>query len=104
MSVQQTILKKITSHIQHVDYLAVEDTTYQHLDHLPEGTNETHFNLTVVSDIFVDMTAVKRHRYIYKILNFELTHDIHALSLSLYTIQEYQDEKGYSNHDSWSTH
>ncbi len=101
---QEAITKKINLHIKDIEYLSVEDVTHQHRDHLPDGTSETHFNITIISDMFFGMPMVQRHRYVYKILNFELTHGVHALSLVLYTTQEYQDETGYTNHKSWTAH
>ena len=104
MSLQQTILQKVTQKIYGIEYVAVEDVTDEHADHLPDNTSETHFNVTVVSDMFIDMSRLQRHRYLYKILDFELTHGVHALSLLLYTVKEYRYETRHANNKSRTLH
>ena len=48
-----------------------------------------HFDAIVVSDIFLNKTRVARHRVIYDILGDRMKQEIHALSMKLYTINEW---------------
>lgn len=61
--------------------------------HVPEGA-ETHFKLSIVSERFKDLTRIARHRLINNLLANELTAGLHALSLHLYTAEEWQNRGG----------
>ncbi|MHC8509892.1 MAG: BolA family protein [Rhodospirillales bacterium] len=66
--------------------LEVVDESHKHAGHAgarPEG--ESHFRVTVVSDVFEGLNRVERQRRIYAALAEELKTDIHALSLSART-------------------
>lgn len=52
----------------------------------PSG--ETHMKLKIVSDSFVGMNAVKRHRMVFGLLKDELSGPVHALSLDTKTPAE----------------
>lgn len=66
--------------------------------HAGPATN-SHYNLTVVSQGFSGLTAVKRHQQIYRLLAAELAGPVHALALHLYTPEEWK-AKGMSSPDS----
>lgn len=51
---------------------------------------ETHFKLTLVSQAFVGQRLVQRHRAVYDVLASELQEGVHALTLQLYTPEEWQ--------------
>ena len=68
-------------------FLNVDDESSQH--HVPEGA-ETHFKLSVVSEKFNDLNPLSRHRLINKLLADELNSGLHALSLHLFTPEEWQ--------------
>ena len=53
----------------------------------PTGS-ESHFKLIVVSEVFKDLTNVKRHQLIYRTLN-EIMDEIHALSIYAFDENEY---------------
>ena len=59
---------------------------------VPEGS-ESHFKVVLVSDLFHDKTAVKRHQAVYSALAEELKQSIHALALHTYTISEWSERK-----------
>jgi BolA protein len=50
--------------------------------------SESHFKLVIVSDDFIEMTKVKRHKIIYQNL-VETMKKIHALSIQAFTIEEF---------------
>ena len=51
-----------------------------------------HFKVIVISNIFKDMTLIKRHKLIYKILNQYITKEIHALQIVAQTPKEFHNE------------
>jgi BolA protein len=68
------------------DFLNVEDESQNH--HVPVGA-QTHFKVTAVSPIFIGLTHVTRHRLVNKLLLTEFEQGLHALSLHLYTPEEW---------------
>ncbi|MCY3542080.1 MAG: BolA/IbaG family iron-sulfur metabolism protein [Gammaproteobacteria bacterium] len=72
-----------------------------HLEVLNESSNhnvpkgsETHFKVVMISDKFEGLRLIQRHRMINDILQEELAGPIHALSLHLYTIQDWEKRFG----------
>lgn len=59
-----------------------------HMHSVPENS-ETHFKVTLVSDVFADVRKVQRHQKIYALLANELQGPVHALALHLYTPEEW---------------
>lgn len=69
----------------------VEDVSYQHAGHAAvkdSASNETHFNVKIVSDKFDGQNLVKRHRMVYDLLSDELQSGLHALSIKANTPKE----------------
>lgn len=60
--------------------------------HQRPGT-ETHYKVTVVSDKFKDLTRINRHRLINELCKPEFNTGLHALSMHLYTSEEWQARK-----------
>ena len=64
--------------------------------HMHSGPNtESHFKVILVSDEFEDVKLVQRHRRINELLKFELENGVHALSLHLFTNNEWKDKEEY---------
>ena len=70
--------------------LQIDDESANH--HVPKGA-ETHFKLTVVAEQFNQLKTLERHRLINKLLAQEFETGLHALSLHLYTPQEWQQRE-----------
>jgi BolA protein len=68
-------------------YLNVEDESANH--HVPEGA-QTHFKVTAVSARFFGLTLIARHRLLNQLLSQEFDLGLHALSIHLYTAQEWE--------------
>ncbi|KAK4341635.1 hypothetical protein RND71_040136 [Anisodus tanguticus] len=71
--------------------IEVEDVSHQHAGHdavKETGTNETHFNVKIVSGKFDGQNLVKRHRMVYDLLSDELQSGLHALSIVAKTPKE----------------
>ena len=56
------------------------------------GTGD-HFSLVVISDKFIDVSLVERHRMIYAIFEDKIVTEIHALQIQAYTIAEWKKKK-----------
>ena len=89
MSVQETIKSKILSSLS-PQYFIVENESHMHSG----PAAESHFKLTVVAIDFENLSLIKRHQNVYKILADELTGSVHALALHLYTPEEWQTRHG----------
>lgn len=69
--------------------LIIEDVSHHHIGHAGhDGHGESHFNVTIISDDFANLSRVQRHQAVYKALNEQLASKIHALSLSTLTVSE----------------
>mgnify|MGYP002353962758 CR=1 FL=1 len=79
------ISAKVTSELPDVKHWELFDESHMHSRGL-----ESHFKLIIVSDTFQGKTHVARHRLVNKLLAEELRAGIHALSLLLYTTEEWE--------------
>ena len=89
MSMQTTIEQKLAGEIA-VDYLQVENESHMH--NVAPGV-ESHFKVTIVSDVFDEQMLIRRHRMVNRILQQELQ-QIHALALHTLTPQEWKARGG----------
>ncbi|KTC65473.1 putative regulator of murein genes BolA (plasmid) [Legionella adelaidensis] len=71
-------------------HLEVDDESSGH--QVPQGS-ESHFKVVAVSNDFENKTKVARHRLINDFLKDEFKMGLHALSLHLYTNEEWQMQK-----------
>lgn len=69
-------------------YLNVEDESSNH--HVPENA-QTHFKVTAVSEQFTGLTPIARHRLLNHLLSEEFTLGLHALSMHLFTPEEWKN-------------
>lgn len=69
------------------EVLDIQDESHRH--HVPEGA-ESHYKITLVSDAFSQQARIARHRRVNQLLAGEFERGLHALSLFLYTPQEWQ--------------
>ncbi|MFY7698114.1 MAG: BolA family protein [Legionella sp.] len=66
--------------------LIIEDESHNH--HVPENA-ESHFKIIIVTDAFSGINRIERHRLINTLLADEFNQGLHALSLHLYSPQEW---------------
>ena len=86
---QQTV-KKISDEFNLIHLEVINES------HMHSGPNtESHFKVILVSDEFEDVKLVQRHRRINELLKFELENGVHALSLHLFTNNEWKDKEEY---------
>ena len=85
MKIQQSIENKVTAGFSPF-LLLVENESHMHS--VP-ANSETHFKLTLVSDEFCDKRKIVRHQAVYGVLAQELSGEVHALTMHLYTKAEW---------------
>jgi BolA protein len=86
MRIQNTIQEKLSQTLSPV-HLEVVNESHSH--NVP-ANSETHFKVVAASEAFNGLTAVKRHQQVYRVLAEELSGGVHALSLHLYTPEEWE--------------
>ncbi|MCH2534109.1 MAG: BolA family transcriptional regulator [Bdellovibrionales bacterium] len=86
MNVVQTRIEEKLKSLS-VSHLQVINESHMHS--VPENS-ETHFKVILVSDEFNDKPRIQRHRLINQLLQEELSGPVHALSLKLYTPDEWE--------------
>lgn len=94
MSIENEIKETLTRACN-VQHLELENESYKH--NVPPGS-ESHFKLTLVSNVFNGKRAVQRHQFVYGALTDQMK-KIHALALHLYTDEEWEARK-YESPDS----
>ena len=73
-----------------IHHLDVVNESYKHVGHAGDnGTGQTHFKLTVVSDDFVGCNRIQRQRKIYDLLSDLFDQGMHALSIDATDIKEF---------------
>lgn len=72
-------------------HLEVVDESHRH-----SRGQESHYNVTVVSDGFEGELRVARHRRVHALLQGELAAGLHALTLTVLTPEEWQKRGGSS--------
>jgi BolA protein len=92
MKVQATIETKVSEHFS-PSYLEVINESFMH--NVAEGS-ESHFKLILVSKAFEGTRLIGRHRAVNKLLQEELSTQIHALALHTYTPDEWTRVQGES--------
>ena len=90
MTIHQIIEQKINDRLNPV-YLDVKNESRMH--NVPPGS-ESHFKVTVVSELFEGKMPIARHRLVNETLAAELAGPVHALSLHTLTPAEWQAKNG----------
>jgi len=81
-AIEELIQKALTPSV-----LLIKNESDQHSG--PPG-RESHFHVTVVSEMFNGLTRIKRHQAVYAALKNYMNQPIHALSLHTFTADEWQ--------------
>ncbi len=78
----------------------LEDIIYQSIaeniacNYLDVSGDGRHFEAVVVSDAFTGLNRILRHRLIYAALGERMKEEVHALSMKLYTSEEWNKLNG----------
>tara|TARA_B100000575_G_C22702411_1_gene424517 strand:+ start:81 stop:380 length:300 start_codon:yes stop_codon:yes gene_type:complete len=84
-----------------IEHTIIDNFDLSHLEvinesHMHSGPNtDSHFKVVLVSDEFKDVKLVQRHRRINELLKYELENGVHALSLHLFTKDEWKEKEEY---------
>ena len=71
--------------------LELINESHKHAGHAGwNNSGNTHFNLLIVSDAFINQTKIQRHKMIYQLLAEELKDQVHALSIRAFTKDEWK--------------
>ena len=72
-----------------IEALEIVNESHRHQGHAekPQG-DETHFKVRMITPDFEGLSRMERHRKVFAVLEEEMIHPIHALSLELKTPQE----------------
>ena len=85
-------IEKIISESYDPYFYSVIDVSEQHRGHQNFRENiESHFEIIVVSDKFIDIKRIDRHRMINYSLKNEFCSDLHSAIIKTYTIEEYKN-------------
>lgn len=90
-------LKQILINRLQAALVEVIDDSAKHRGHA--GVRQSgggHYQALVVSDVFDGLTRVARHQKVYSVLRDEMSSNIHALSLQLFTPAEWKQNGGVS--------
>ena len=73
------------------DFLSVIDVSEQHRGHknFKEGV-ESHFEIIIVSEKFINLSRIERHRMVNRILKDEFLSDLHSVVVKTYTSEEFK--------------
>ena len=85
MSVQTDIERRLA---EGFDARYLEVVNESHMHNVPPGS-ESHFKVTVVSDRFQGERLIGRHRLVNGLLRTELDGPVHALSIHVFTPDEW---------------
>ncbi|HFB66643.1 MAG TPA: BolA family transcriptional regulator [Aeromonadales bacterium] len=80
-----TRVEKITQLLTeafHPGKLKISDDSHKHIGHAGASAGGGHFRVTICSEKFKGLSAVKKHQLIYQALESMMTDEIHALSIS----------------------
>lgn len=68
------------------DHLEIIDESHLHRGHMgnPDGREETHFKILIVSDFFTPMATRNRHLHVNRALSSILL-QVHAVSIHVYS-------------------
>jgi BolA protein len=83
--IETLIQQKLSDAFSDASFLDIRNESFKH-----SRGEESHFNITVVSNVFLGKSPIERHRMLYKVLGDELKNKIHALSIQAKTIEQWQ--------------
>lgn len=92
MKIQNEIAEKLT---QTLSPLHLEVLDESHMHNVPEGS-ESHFKVTIVSEQFIELPLIRRHRAVNHALSNGILNKIHALALHTMTPEEWFARGGQS--------
>ena len=81
-------IRKILFNNLHPSYINIDNESYKHDI---ADVQETHIKIIIVSDEFILLSRINRHKQVNNLLISEFQSGMHALSLHLYTQEEWSN-------------
>ena len=73
------------------EFFSVLDVSEQHRGHQNFKENvESHFEIIIVSEKFINLSRIERHRMVNRILKEEFLSDLHSVVVKTYTSEEFK--------------
>ena len=86
-STKNKILDTFSSNLN-IYKIDVEDQSYRHAGHVKENSGG-HYRALIVSNDFMSLSLIDRHKRVYSLLNKLMESEIHALSMETLTEEEF---------------
>ena len=74
-------IERILQHVLTPDELRVKDQSHLHAGHQGAQDGRGHFDIMIVSNVFLGRRTLERHRMVYDALGSLMETDIHALRI-----------------------
>ncbi|ACT69717.1 BolA family protein [Neorickettsia risticii] len=84
-------IKNSICNFLNVIFCEVKNVSEDHIGHV-NHSQDSHFEVIVVSPSFTGLSKISRHRMIFKILDEHFKLGLHALSMKLWTEDEYKNQ------------
>ena len=78
------IIKKKLSDQINIQNIEIEDKSFLHKNHKGNQEGKYHLKLNIVSDELKNMNRIESNKKIYKVLDKELTENIHSIQIHLF--------------------
>ena len=82
-------IKKILEKKINVSFISIKDLKSMHTNH-QTYSGGAHLKLLIVSDDFINISLINRHRMIYDLIGSMIKNEIHAISIKTKTLEEYK--------------
>jgi len=86
VKVEQVIISKLSDNLSPTVLRVLNESH----NHSVPANSETHFNVTLVSEVFSGLRQVQRHQKVYQVLAEEMAGPVHALALHTYSPTEWE--------------
>ena len=82
-------IKEILKNKINISFISIKDLKSRHTNH-QTYSGGAHLKLLIVSDDFINVSLINRHRMIYDLIGHMIKNEIHAISIKAKTIEEYK--------------
>ncbi len=73
-----------------ITHIEIDDNSSKHIGHQGNLSGGGHFSAIIVSDDFIGLPLIDRHRLVYNALEDLMKSSIHAFSMSTLTSKEFE--------------
>ena len=87
MNTEQAIRERLAT--LHPVELSLHDESAEHAGHAGAASGGSHWQLTIVSEAFRNVSPVARHRMVYEALGDLMSRDIHALKIEAFSPEQF---------------